>query len=222
MSEAGHEHTLASLRFAGAQKLDPTRFHYLEVLSQRLPTQDVAVRRILEVKLQEALASYGDRFRRTQNTEGDQRSVAGHAQRGTRRTSASDANAIACTPLAQLNQYIRSATHNRKNGGPENPGHDDHGQADTEMASVRRFRETWSQYRVENQVVQAEGRGPENSGPFNSHRLVLQSLALMRGLSPDYLRRFLSHVETLQWLEQASEKSSKKRAKPVRRTRQKN
>jgi hypothetical protein len=40
---------------------------------------------------------------------------------------------------------------------------------------------------------------------------VLRTLALMRDLSPDYLRRFLSHADTLLWLEQAQ---SQTRAKP--------
>ena len=43
--------------------------------------------------------------------------------------------------------------------------------------------------------------------------LVLQSLALMRERSTDYLRRFLVTVETLQWLEQAREKYPRPSAK---------
>jgi len=51
--------------------------------------------------------------------------------------------------------------------------------------------------------VKATHRAPENAGPLNSHMLVLRTLGLMRELSPHYLRRFLSHTETLLWLEQA-------------------
>jgi hypothetical protein len=45
----------------------------------------------------------------------------------------------------------------------------------------------------------------------------------MRELSPDYLRRFLVHVESLQWLDQATEKQAKqtRTAKPTGRSRQK-
>lgn len=73
-----------------------------------------------------------------------------------------------------------------------------------ELASVARFRETWARVAAEKQVDQALGRAPDNPGPLNSHRLVLHTLTLMRNLSPEYLRRFMSHVDTLQWLEQAS------------------
>ncbi|MFZ2387771.1 MAG: DUF2894 domain-containing protein, partial [Polaromonas sp.] len=54
-----------------------------------------------------------------------------------------------------------------------------------------------------------------------SHMLVLRSLALMRKLSPDYLQRFLSHVDTLLWLDQANQKYTPVKAKPVRSSRQK-
>jgi hypothetical protein len=46
--------------------------------------------------------------------------------------------------------------------------------------------------------------------------LVLRSLALMQDISPDYLRRFVSQVETLLWLEKASRPPATE-AKPARR-----
>lgn len=200
---------LVSLRKAGAQRFDPTRFHYLEVLSQRLPAQSDGVRRVLEGRLCEALEDYGKRFAQAQQTATD--------HKGARRTGMHAVPTAACAPLAQLNQYIRNA----KAEGIERifGGLSGTGPIGAEMTSVRGFRETWSKHRAEVQVTQAIGRAPENSGPFNSHSLVLQTLALMRDLSPDYLRRFLAHVEALQWLAQANEKQPLKRAKPTRRTR---
>ncbi len=116
----------------------------------------------------------------------------------------------ACAPLAQLNQSIRAA----RGAG----AHD-------ELASVRRFRRAWSRSRSLDQVQQAAARKPANAGPLNSHVLVLQSLALMGELSPDYLRRFLVQVESLQWLELARAKyprpavGAAAAAKPARRGR---
>lgn len=91
----------------------------------------------------------------------------------------------ALTPLGQLNQYMTAT------------------QASPDLKSVQRFRETWSRICAEEDVSQAVERGPENAGPLNSHMLVLRTLGLMRDLSPDYLRRFMSHADTLLWLEQA-------------------
>lgn len=72
-----------------------------------------------------------------------------------------------------------------------------------ELASARRFRRAWAATRVQDQVDSAVARRPAQAGPLNSHALVLESLALMRELSPDYLRHFMAQVETLLWLERA-------------------
>lgn len=104
------------------------------------------------------------------------------------------ARARAPSPLAQLNRDIAATAP---------PGR--------ELRSAQSFRDTWSRICAEDEVTQAVAQGPENAGPLNSHRLVLRTLALMRDLSPDYLRRFLSHADTLLWLDQAQSQS---RAKP--------
>ena len=88
--------------------------------------------------------------------------------------------------LAQLNQTLAAAA-----------------QASPDLKSAVRFRETWSRICAEDDVTEAVERGPENPGPLNSHMLVLRTLGLMRDLSPDYLRRFMTHADTLLWLEQA-------------------
>ena len=89
---------------------------------------------------------------------------------------------------------------------------------------MRRFRRAWSSNHIHDKVEQAASRKPANAGPLNSHLLVLHSLAMLGELSEDYLRRFLVQVESLQWLDQASEKYSPRQAKPAkpaRRSRQK-
>lgn len=230
----------ASLRNEGAQHLDPARFHYLQVLSQRMEIAPGAVRRILQGKFKAALADYGERFRQAQKAASDElaRLSARHPDlarklhqhfaagdyEGMRRLGAQSASNSPGAPLAQLNQYIQDA---KRDSIAHRPGSDPGGSlvsdkaASSEMASVRRFRQTWSRMAAENQVDQATGRGPLNAGPLNSHMLVLRSLALMRKLSPDYLQHFLSHADTLLWLEQASQKSAPVKVKPARAGRQK-
>ena len=99
------------------------------------------------------------------------------------------------SPLAQLNRDITAIAP---------PGR--------ELRSAQAFRDTWSRICAEDEMTQAVEQGPENAGPLNSHRLVLRTLALMRDLSPDYLRRFLSHADTLLWLDQAQPQT---RTKPL-------
>lgn len=171
------------------ERLDPVRLHYLELLSQRIATAPAAVQRVLEGKLDAALTGLAQRLAKTQPASSDN-----EAPR-------------ADTPLTALNHYLR---------GLKPPGDSD---ARPDLASVRRFRETWQRITAEDQVAEAVERGPANAGPLNSHRLVLRTLGLLRDLSPDYLRRFLSHVETLQWLEQASQTIAPVKPKAARRSR---
>jgi hypothetical protein len=196
MNEPGT--SLETLRSAGAWRLDPMRFRSLEALSARLPGQPEPVRGLLQDKLQAALADYAERFARARQAV------------DVRPQAAKAGPAAICAPLAQLNDYIRRASA----AGREAPAPGETQERD-ELASVRRFRQTWSGIRTRDQVEQAAARKPANAGPLNSHSLVLDSLALMQELSPAYLRRFLLHVESLQWLARAGEKLPQKPAKPA-------
>lgn len=193
---------LAAMRRDGAWRVDPARFHWLEALSRRLHGQPEAVRRILQAKLETAVADYAARIAPASHAAGDVRGTVP-------RPAAQPAVVAGSTPLAQLNRSIRS-------GARADPGAArGETQPPDELASVRRFRRAWSATRSQQQVAQAALRKPANAGPLNSHALVLDSLALMRELSPDYLRRFLLHVEALQWLEQAREQFAPPRPAPA-------
>lgn len=97
--------------------------------------------------------------------------------------------------LAALNAHIERVSGVAARGGGSAPW--------PELRSARRFRETWERLGAEVQVQQARERAPQNAGPLNPQRLMIETLAQMGELSPHYLRRFLAHAETLLWLEQA-------------------
>lgn len=203
---------LLALRAEGAHRHDPVRFHYLEVLAQRLPGQPAAVQQVLAGRLHMALAAYARQAQQAQQAPSPHLT-----------TPASDALHRAAaplpappsatgSPLAQLNHALRTraqAETATTHGSGSLP----------EMKSVRQFGEVWSKISAEQQVVQALHRGPENAGPLNAHKLMLRTLSLMRTLSPDYLRRFMSQVDTLLWLEQAGTRAQGPAARPARATR---
>ncbi len=176
------EPTLESLRAEGAQHLDPVRFRYLEVLDERLLLQPPAVRQVLERRLQAALADY-----------------AGRVQATAPRARVAAAVAKTPSPLQQLNRELSARTRPEADSVLAGAG-----ASVSDLQSVRRFSEVWSKISAEKQLAQALTRGPENAGPLNSHRLMLRSLALMRSLSPDYLRHFLVQMDSLLWLERAA------------------
>ena len=176
------EPTLDSLRAEGAQHLDPVRFRYLEVLDERLSAQPPAVRQVLARRLQAAVADYAERV-----------------QTAAPRGPVDAAVAKTPSPLQQLNRELRARTRPEADSVLAGAG-----ASVSDLQSVRRFSEVWSKISAEKQLAQALTRGPENAGPLNSHRLMLRSLALMRSLSPDYLRHFLVQMDSLLWLERAA------------------
>lgn len=77
------------------------------------------------------------------------------------------------------------------------------------MHSIRYFRESWVKANSERLVANAIENAPKDAGPLNSHKLAIRSLMAMRDLSPEYLNRFVSYIETLLWLEKAGERLPK-------------
>jgi len=76
--------------------------------------------------------------------------------------------------------------------------------SDGELKTLKEFRRTWSRLNTDQRLTRSLAKVPENAGPLNSHHLVHRSLLLMRELSPEYLERFMAHVDALLWLEQAA------------------
>lgn len=169
----------SSLLASGAAQLDAVAWHYIEALSARTrqhagPTQDLLCR-----KLEQALTRFEDRL--------------GSAPK----THATDAAVLAKSkpsPLAALLSDIRPHVPNANipygNDGPSESPH------------VRQFRKKLGQISVQKKVSQAIAQAPQNAGPINSHMLVLRSLSLMRDVSPDYLNRFMTYVDTLLCLDE--------------------
>ncbi|AMO22468.1 DUF2894 domain-containing protein [Ramlibacter solisilvae] len=199
MNPATLQERIAALRARGAARLEPVRFHALESLARRLPAQSADVQAVLSGKLQAALG------------ECEQRLAPYPAQPAPPIRPAAR-RAAPVSPLAPLNQQLRAAAAARALGAAGEPHDPD------ELASAHRFRQAWSRGHTLDRLAQALARRPAQSGPLNSHALVLQSLAMMRELSPDYLRRFVVYAESLQWLEQAATPDARESGKPAAKT----
>lgn len=72
----------------------------------------------------------------------------------------------------------------------------------TQLRSAQQCREALAQLEAEHLVSQASRAAPEDSGPLNPQKLAIRSLLTLRDLSPGYLGRFVSYLDTLAWLEQ--------------------
>ncbi|HET6433883.1 DUF2894 domain-containing protein [Dyella sp.] len=97
----------------------------------------------------------------------------------------------ACSPgpLRQLADQLASDAPAERSAYPEIPA----------LAEVRQL---WASLRADRQLQQSVAHTPTDAGPLNSAALASRAIALMRELSPGYLRAFLAHVDDLAWLEQ--------------------
>ncbi|KVN12300.1 MULTISPECIES: DUF2894 domain-containing protein [unclassified Burkholderia] len=196
------QHTLDAWRARGADRLDPVRFRFIDALRQRTAGHGGDARRLLDARLAALIDAYADDLRRAEsNADG-----AEYGASASTPTPAASPAGPARGPLAALLDYIGS--HERRDAGVPAESHAGQAASRTRVAlrpepeMLDYFRETWSKLSADSQLRASLEQVPKNAGPLNSSSLVHRSLSLMRELSPEYLRQFLSYVDALSWLQQ--------------------
>jgi len=200
---------IAALQAQGAERFDPARWHYIEVLAKRAAQHQGSVRRLLDDRLAHVLATFKERFDRAQ---GEAREILDRSTQRyphsaaelQRHFAAGDFKAlqalVAALKAGEQRASLRALVRQLEEHAADNV------QAAIaprpELKTIRNFRNTWAKLSVDKQVAQALGQAPKNAGPINSHALVLRSLALMRDIAPDYLSHFMSYADTLLCLDQ--------------------
>ncbi len=91
--------------------------------------------------------------------------------------------------------------------------------APAEMRAARQLRELRLKRYADSLVERALAEAPEDPGPLNPQMLSIKALSHMRDLSPQYLNRFVSYVDTMIWLEKSQEGLHSKNAKAKGRRR---
>lgn len=186
---------IGTWRAQGRHRADPVRFHLMEALARRTAAHQGEARRILDEKLAGLAAAYGRNLENSQGADGAPSLAAAKRL---------PAGAPARGALAELVDHI--ARHAPAMGGSTAAAPEDtlHGlaPAPAELKTLKFFKSTWSRLSAERRLTQSLAKVPENAGPLNSHHLVHRSLLLMRDLSPEYLNRFMTYVDTLLWVDQ--------------------
>jgi hypothetical protein len=186
---------LDALRAAGAARVDAVGWHYIETLASRTQAQSGPARLLLHAKLQEAIQRFETRMGKNQPD-----TVQAYSR-------------VVPSPMGTLLQDIRQKNASQVSGQTT-------GSQEAENPRIQAFKKQLNKISVQKQVTQAIAQAPQNAGPINSHMLVLRSLGLMRDISPDYLNRFMAHVDTLLCLEEAGKgKLTPKRASPSAKNR---
>jgi len=179
---------LEQLRQNGADSFDPVQFRFIEVMARRASEQtdsrpDEAVAAVIERKAVAAVQHYKQEL--SDKIDGEQGSTL-HPVEG-------DPGSSTLQLLKALNNSIArkdTALH------PAEP-------ANRELKSTRLLRQTLSRIGSQKRINLAREEAPEDSGPLNPQMLAIRSLSTMQDISPAYLNRFISYVDTLFWLEQA-------------------
>ena len=207
---------LATMRDEGGERFDPAGWHYLDTLARRAAEHEGSVRRMLEAKLELAVASFAERFAQARSAAAEllatacrehpqqaaelQQLFAGSDFKRLRQLRATLTARAQCAPLAELVSRLE-------------PRATEAGAPILELKTVRESRATWAGMSVDKQLALAMKQAPINAGPINSHMLVLRSLAMMQDISPDYLNRMVSYVDTLLALDPGEKEVPVKRKK---------
>lgn len=214
MSTTRAELSADSLKERGAHRFDPVRFHYIESLESRASEQPESIRAILEGKGRTALQAYEADFERAREEAGavieaiesdfpeageDARQLFTRCEfRQLQRLQARLSRKTRPQPLPALTAAIAGRNQSAEmRDANENPA---------ELESTRRFRDSLARSKANRLVKHAALDAPSDPGPLNPQMLAVRSLEVMRELSPPYLNRFVSYIDTLLWLQQAAEK----------------
>lgn len=223
---------IAALRARGAHWFDPVRFRYIDALARRAAAHSGDVRQSIDRKLEEALAAYTADYEKARCNASDamtlvasrfpeaadelQRLHAGGDFSGIRRLAARLEGRCQGELLAGLVHYIDRLSSDAEASAAAADNAVPRAGPPAELKALRHHRSTWSQLGVDRQLTRSLAKAPENPGPLNSHLLVLRSLRRMQEISPAYLERFMSHVDALLWLDQASSTSAPETSKTAR------
>lgn len=191
---------LDALAAQGAATRAPLDWHFATVLAQRAQAETGAVQARLAERLAQALA----------RVDAYLASAAPAAMpAGSPSPLAELLEDMGAAPLAPLPSAATNSRSPRATAAPRAAP-----SPRPELKSVGRMRKTLSRLKVRQQLSQALAQPPEHAGPINSQMLVLRSLALMQDISPEYLHRFMSHVDALMTLEDAQRLPTAIKANP--------
>ena len=198
------EADIEDLREQGLAAVDPAGFHHLQTLARRAAELQGPARRFLDTRLAHALQRARGRLAIVSPAAAGGRAAEPAGERAAAVQVIAPLSPV--SPLALLTRELHAlhqapgeelAAAAQRAGGEREARRAPAG----ELRALRAFKSTWSHLRDEQRLAQALAAVPPNAGPLNTQRLVLRALQQMRECSPGYFHRFVSHLETLQWLQ---------------------
>ncbi len=195
------EQQLADLRGSGADRLDPVRFRYLEVLEQRLRAKGLQGTRHWQ-RLEEAVAEYQARSGQQARAEQPEQ-PAETGQLSPLQVLLDALNQSPETHVQPSPSPMERLIFGEEDGPP--PASKTNG-SPRPLKAMARVQADQGTQALQDRIRQAIEQTPENAGPMNAHRLVSRAIATMEKLSPEYLNRFVNYADTLLALERLGRK----------------
>ncbi|EKF74798.1 hypothetical protein A11A3_07238 [Alcanivorax hongdengensis A-11-3] len=226
MTDTAPLQQLEALRQRGEDRFDPVRFHYLQALAQRLHQRQLPARRQQQAlgdglqrycrdlaearaRAEQALPDSGDSHARALFDRHDYKAALRQAQRPTPSSSPLAALLQQLVPPPQADDGDDHSLSARLRAQEQRLGDIRPRPARGELKALRQLREARARQQRQARIERAINSTPSEAGPLNSHRLVTRSLETLREISPAYLNRFASYMETLMWLEKNGGKGGK-------------
>lgn len=169
---------LAELREEQAHSLDPVQFGFIEAMARRAQASEGLAARVIEEKTWAALDNY-----------------LGKLEAAADAAPKAAPTAHATSALSDLLASLGTAS------APDQLEFDLEIPARTELKSTRLLRSSISKLSADRRVKEALADAPPESGPLNPQMLAVRSLHTMRQISPGYVNRFITYVDTLFWLD---------------------
>jgi len=240
---------IAALRAAGDDSFDPVRFRYIEALAIRAQQASEPLNEQLTAKSHRALSNYRNARAAAQELSAASDSAQVQPSAGcqsatvkalaelrqvldlTQPQSVAGALSLEQEMQAQESTLLQSEMY----AASPKPSPSQSAESETSAGPLKSLKASQTmrvhQQRraVEKRVELAIAEGPESPGPLNPQMLAIKALTMMRELSPQYLNRYVSYLDTLFWVEQldtaANTKADKKnsrvggRSKPKKKPR---
>ncbi|MBJ6137003.1 DUF2894 domain-containing protein [Marinobacter litoralis] len=201
MANLAESSLLAPLQAAGADQVDPVRFHYLATLEQRLRAKGLEGSAHWR-KLERAVAE----LRTTEDEHGEQPSAAEPPRRSPLlelidKLNQAPASVPAQAPRSAIEQLIFGATEEEELTGSQTTPN-----SPQPLKAMARASADQGVQALQDRIQHAIEDIPEDAGPMNAHRLVSRAIAEMQRLSPAYLDRMVKYTDTLMALEKLGRK----------------
>jgi len=211
------KHALEQVRDKQLHKHNPVQFRFIESMAGKALQYNSPVAEVITKKAIQALSNYlNNSPSQKKITESISHShiIKSELAKLTEAMLQSDNSEIVVSQLTfedELKQQEKEIMHSmgEASSSTETQNQGSH----NDLSIMRQFRQSQVKHLSERQLTRTIEEGPEDAGPLNSQALIIRSLTIMQELSPSYINRFVSYIDTLLWLEQAGKEGTPKKSK---------